>query len=253
MTARLRHEGAKVRIFVEDNHLLVVEKPPGLLSQADASGAPDLLTLAKAYIKEKYAKPGEVFLALVHRLDRSVGGPMVFARTSKAAARLSEQFRERTVRKIYQALVEGALQPPQGGIVGYMKKNEATRSAEAATVGEPGAQKAELEYATLWSSPANAARLAPLPGSRGRLPGAISCVEIGLETGRFHQIRFQLASRGAPILGDRKYGAQCALSGTNLALWCVRLEFEHPVGHNRICIDSAPPDEFRAASPASRQ
>jgi 23S rRNA pseudouridine1911/1915/1917 synthase len=253
MSASLSYNGAQVRIFLEDNHVLVVEKPPGLLSQADASGAPDLLTLAKAYIKEKYAKPGEVFLALVHRLDRSVGGPMVFARTSKAAARLSEQFRERTVRKIYQALVEGALQPTRGRIVGYMKKNEASRQAQAAAADEPGAQLAELEYEALWSSPAVAAQLVLLPAARGGLPDAISCVEIGLETGRFHQIRFQLASRGAPILGDRKYGAHCALSTKNLALWCVRLEFEHPVRHNRVSIDSAPPDEFRTLSTARDQ
>lgn len=253
MSASLRHDGADLRIFLEDNHLLVVEKPPGLLSQADASAAPDLLTLAKAYIKEKYNKPGDVFLALVHRLDRSVGGPMALARTSKAAARLSEQFRNRTVRKVYQALVEGALEPARGRIASLMKKNEAARKAEAAVAGEPGAQQAELEYATLWSAPAAPGALVPLPGAVGKPPAVVSCVEIGLETGRFHQIRFQLAARGAPILGDRKYGARCALSDAALALWCVRLEFEHPVGHNRICIESAPPADFRAPQSTNRK
>lgn len=246
MNARLEFEGARLRIILEDNHVLAVEKPPGLLSQADASEAPDLLTLAKAYIKEKYNKPGDVFLALVHRLDRSVGGPMVLARTSKAAARLSEQFRNRTVRKAYQALVEGALEPAGGRIVSRMKKNEAARKAESAADGEPGAQLAELEYETLWSAPAAARALAPLPGLSGGLPARVSCVEIGLETGRFHQIRFQLASRGAPILGDRKYGARSAIPRAALALWCVQLEFEHPVGRNRILLESAPPAEFRA-------
>ncbi len=243
MSAMLRHEGATLRIYLEDNHLLVVEKPPGLLSQADASGAPDLLSLAKTYIKEKYDKPGEVFLALVHRLDRSVGGPMVFARTSKAAARLSEQFRNRSVRKIYQAVVEGALEPADGRIENFMKKNEAARKAEIATAEEPGAQLARLEYETLWSAPASAQSLVRLAGGP---PAIVSCVQIGLETGRFHQIRFQLAWSGAPILGDRKYGARCAVAGSALSLWCVLLEFDHPVGHNRIRIESSPPVEFRA-------
>ena len=137
-----------IRVLYEDNHLLVVEKPANVPVQADASGDEDLLTACKGYIKEKYAKPGEVYLGLVHRLDRPVGGVMVFARTSKAAARLTEQFSAHRARKRYAAIVEGEA-PAEGRLTDFLLKNESTNTTAVVAVETPGAKQAKLSFRTL--------------------------------------------------------------------------------------------------------
>mgnify|MGYP005725432125 CR=1 FL=1 len=178
-----------------------------MLSQGDKTDDPDLLSLGKKYLKEKFAKPGNVFLGLVHRLDRPSAGVMVLARTSKAAERLSAQFRERKVQKNYVAIVEGELRG-SGACEDFLLKKE----ERVAVVGEnhPGAQKARLRWRT--SSVAD----------------GLSLVQIKLETGRKHQIRVQLANQGFPILGDFKYGARQSFDGKNLALHCESLSLTHP-------------------------
>ena len=175
-----------MNVLYEDNHLLVVEKPVNIPVQADASGDVDLLTLAKAYIKEKYAKPGEVYLGLVHRLDRPVGGVLVFARTSKAAARLSAAFSgHRGVTKRYCALVSGTPRAEEK-LEGCILRDERTGDARLVPSGTPGAKPAALSY-----------RLA------GQQNG-LSLLDIDLFTGRHHQIRVQLAGNNTPIWGDQR-------------------------------------------------
>ncbi|MBL8022087.1 MAG: RluA family pseudouridine synthase [Leptospirales bacterium] len=196
------------RIIYEDNHLLVIDKPAGILSQADGTRRDDVLTLCKAYIKQKYAKPGEVFLGLVHRLDFDVSGVMVLARTSKAASRLSEQFRDRSVKKFYEAILEGRIEPSAGRLEILMRKDEGKRMARQAEEDDHDAKPASLTYRTL------------------RRDGQRTLIEIQLESGRFHQIRFQFSENGHPIVGDTKYGARPSKHG--LALRAVRLVLEHP-------------------------
>ncbi|MCE9596879.1 MAG: RluA family pseudouridine synthase [Spirochaetia bacterium] len=196
------------RIIYEDNHLLVIDKPAGILSQADGTKRDDVLTLCKAYIREKYKKPGDVFLGLVHRLDFEVSGVMVIARTSKAAARLSEQFRNRTVQKFYEAVIQGKMDPPRGRLEILMRKDEGRRLARTAEEDDYDAKPASLSYRTLQKY------------------GQRSLIEIELESGRFHQIRFQFSEDGHPIVGDTRYGGSPARSG--LALRAVRLVLDHP-------------------------
>ncbi len=199
----------KPEVIYEDNHLLVVNKPAGILSQSDSTGRPDLLSICKDYIKEKYKKPGEVYLGLVQRLDRDVSGVMVFARTSKAAARLSKQIRERETGKIYHAFVAGN-PPPEGRLEGYLRKDEKALKAMPASAGEAGAQLAILTFRRMDTA-------------QGAEQGVL--LEVHLETGRFHQIRFQLSQAGFPIIGDEKYGGPPA---KHIALRCVELSLVHP-------------------------
>jgi len=239
-----------LRVLYEDNHLLAIDKPSGLLSQSDPGGDPDALSLAKDYIAERYNKPGAAYLGLVHRLDRSVGGAMVFARTSKAAARLSEQFRQGAPRKIYHALIERGrlaerIGAEEGKLEDYLRKDAKQKIARPAKQNDRDAKLARLRFRVRSSLPADAC--AGIMSLRARdLPrdfNGIDLVEIELETGRFHQIRFQLSRAGAPILGDRKYGARCGLQDRNarLALHCVSLEIEHPVQKNSVLLESPPP------------
>lgn len=219
-----------LRILYEDNHLLVVEKPPGLLSQSDHTGKPDLLTLAREYIRVKYNKPGEVYLGMVHRLDRAVGGVIIFARTSKAAARLNEQFSARTVKKIYLACVEGRITPPEGERTHWMRKNEATRMAEKSHPKDKFGKEAKLRYRVIRSE--NHDEFGP-----------VSYVEVELLTGRFHQIRYQLSAMGHPIPGDYKYGSRITLPGGNeshdrLALHAIRLTIKHPTKKEAMTFES---------------
>ena len=195
-------------ILFEDNHLLVVEKPENLPVQADASGDADLLSVCKAYVKETYHKPGEVYLGLVHRLDRPVGGVMVFARTSKAAARLTAQFQDRTAHKRYVAIVDGSA-PACGECVDWLLKDEATNTTRVVKEGTPGAKKAILRYRTL-----------------ARENGT-SLLDVELLTGRPHQIRVQLSSRNLPIVGDMRYHPH-AKPGTQIRLWAYTLTIKHP-------------------------
>jgi len=189
-----------------DDALLVVNKPPGVLSQADATGDPDVLALAKAWLAHEQNTPPDPFLGLVHRLDRPASGLMVLARTSDAARHLSRQFRERTVTKRYLALVEG----PLSGV--GRREDYLLRDGRHMRVGSPqhaDAQRAVLEWQSMG-------------------PGDTSLVQVRLHTGRRHQIRVQLAHHGHPILGDFRYGATTELDGRNLALHAYHLAVDHP-------------------------
>lgn len=202
-----------------DNHLLVVEKPAGMLVQADRTGDVDLLTLGRAFLKERYEKPGNVYLGLVHRLDRPASGVMVFARTSKAAARLSEQFRRRSVEKRYVALVEGEL---EGAGIARDRLTAVDGSMRVAANDEEGGRAAELHWRSI-----------------ARCEGC-TLVGVQLKTGRKHQIRVQLAAMGHPILGDFRYGATRAFDGRNLALHCHRLGFDHPTRKEWMVFEAPP-------------
>jgi len=208
-------------ILYEDNHCLAVVKPPGLPVQGDASGDESLMDEVKAYIKEAYGKPGDVFLGLVHRLDRPVGGVVLLAKTSKGAARLSEQFREHRVKKVYVALTEGIPEEKRGEVKQWIKKDEKKNRAEAFDHEVPGSKRAELTYRVLESG-------------HGR-----ALVEIIPRTGRPHQIRLAMKSLDTPIIGDLKYGAGQGL-GNRIELWAKSLTFEKPVGGDEITVRSEP-------------
>ena len=206
-----------------DNHLLVILKPPGLLSQADETGDPDVLSIWKEYLRRRFDKPGKVFLGLVHRLDRPASGIMVLARTSKAASRLTQQFRERSVVKEYVAVVEG--RPEKSGLLtDFLIKED--RRVRIASPDEAGARQAELD-------------LKPGVSTSG-----LTAVTVRLHTGRPHQIRVQLATRGTPIVGDFRYGARRELDGKNLALHAFRLSFTHPIGRERVEFMAPVPDNW---------
>ena len=211
-------------VLYTDNHLLVVVKPAGVLSQADRTGDDDLLTLGKRYIKQEFSKPGKVFLGLVHRLDRPVSGVMVFVRTSKAADRLSRAFRERAVEKRYVAIVEGRLTGSGEREDWLVKEDGRVRTVEAT---HPKARRAALR----WKS---------LGVEDGR-----SLVEVDLLTGRPHQVRIQLAALGHPILGDLRYGARNEFDGRNLALHAYSLGFEHPVRKEPMRFAAMPPATWK--------
>jgi len=209
-----------IRIVYEDNHLLVVVKPPNMPTQADASGDLDLHSAMKQYIAEKYQKPGAVYLGLVHRLDRPVGGLVVLARTSKAADRLSEQVRKKTLARQYVAAVRGNARDACE-LSDWLLKDEKTNTVRAVREGTPGAKDARLEY-----------RLA------GRA-GELSLVRVKLYTGRSHQIRVQLSHSGCPIWGDARYGA--GKPGEQIALWGAHLGLVHPTKKEEMRFDALPP------------
>jgi len=203
-----------------DNHLLVINKPAGLLSQADKTGDTDVLTLWKAWIKDRFDKPGNVFLGLVHRLDRPASGVMVLARTSKAASRLSDQFRQREPEKWYTAIVEGN-PGRQGSYTDYLLKTGShVRCVDQHT---RGARSAELSWFSLLNQ------------------DGLTVVAVRLKTGRSHQIRVQFSSRGFPLLGDMRYGAKRELDGRNLALHARRLVVWHPTREERMEWESVEP------------
>lgn len=197
-------------VLYEDNHLLVINKPAGLATQGVADDELSAVKLVKDYIKQKYKKPGNVYVGVVSRLDAQVSGVLVLARTSKSAARLSEQFRERTTRKIYWAVVDKPPQLSEATLTDWLKKDEKTQRMVVTTAHAIGTQKARLSYRVLKRLPAGA------------------LLEIELETGRKHQIRVQLAHHGIPILGDRKYGSRRPFAA-GIALHARTLEIAHPV------------------------
>ncbi len=214
-------------ILYEDNHLLGVEKPVNVPVQEDASGDPDMLTLLKEDLKERYNKPGNVYLGLVHRLDRPVGGAMIFAKTSKAASRLSEAVRSRQFEKTYLAVVHGVPSVRQGRLTHYLLKDERTNTVSVVPKGTSGAKEAILDYSVVGS---------PAKG--------MSLVRVELHTGRPHQIRVQFSYTGCPLYGDQKYGAKLNKPGQQIALWSSFVGIPHPVTKQPVQLVSSPPNEY---------
>ena len=212
-------------VLYEDNQIIVVVKPQNVPTQADLSGDKDLLTMIKEYVKEKYDKPGEVYIGLVHRLDRPTGGVMVFARTSKAAARLQEQMKTGLFEKKYLAVTVGVPRDRQGRLSQYLVKDEKNNMVRVVPAAVEGAKKAELEYKVL------------------EIAGSVALVDIRLITGRSHQARVQMQSLGTPIFGDAKYGGDKLAKGHNLALWAYELRFYHPVNKNPFVFKVFPPTD----------
>lgn len=213
-----------ITIVYEDNHLLVINKPHDLLSQEDQTGDPDVLTLCKEYLKREQNKSGNVYLGLVHRLDRPAGGLMLLAKTSKAAGRLSKQIRDRTIRKTYHAVVHG--DPPVNGMLSHhLLKNRDTNIVEVASADAPKTKEAILSFQKLEQA------------------GGLALLSIHLQTGRPHQIRVQMAEEGYPVWGDYKYGLRQP-DGRTMALIAVELVLMHPVRKEEIRFElPAPPVE----------
>ncbi len=212
----------KLNVLYEDNHVIVVEKPVNIPSQADKTGDEDMLSIVKHYLKEKYQKPGEVYLGLIHRLDRPVGGVMVFAKTSKAAARLSEQVRTKQFEKQYLVVVDGKMEAEQGILEDYLLKNEKNNISKVVKEGTKNAKLASLDYEVLkYAEDIN-----------------LSVVKVNLHTGRHHQIRVQFASRGHSLYADQKYGTRGR--GKQIALWAYKLSFYHPVSKQKLTFQVLP-------------
>ena len=207
---------SNLKILYEDNHIIGVVKPAGIPVQADKSKDIDMLTIIKLYLKEKYNKPGNVYLGLVHRLDRMVCGVMVFAKTSKAASRISEYIRNKDVKKRYFAILNGNLIKDGRDVklVDYLIKNEKTNTSRVVTKETKGAKEAILNYKVLENFKYNSKEY--------------TLVDVDLETGRHHQIRLQFANIGHPLYGDVKYGRNINKTGKNIALFSYYLSFYHP-------------------------
>jgi 23S rRNA pseudouridine1911/1915/1917 synthase len=210
-------------VLYEDNHILVVVKPVNVPSQADQSGDPDLLTILKADLKTRYQKPGNVYLGLVHRLDRPVGGVMVFAKTSKAASRLSEQIRTREFHKTYLAVIHGSPEVSIGQLRHYLLKNQTSNTVQAFSQPRPESKEALLDFEVI------------------ERHDNLSLVRVLLNTGRSHQIRVQFAAISHPLYGDQKYGADLNKHGQQIALWSTELHFKHPTRDEAMQFQSAPP------------
>ena len=210
------------RIIYIDNHLIAVTKPAGLLTQPDRNTDESLIDQTRQWIKKKYNKPNNIFLGLVHRLDRNVSGVVLFARTSKAASRLSKQFREGTPKKHYRAIVLGKLKEEHTTLVHYLRKEKSLR-ATVFPRETPTAKRSELSYKVINSLEKK------------------SLLEVSPSTGRFHQIRAQMAFIGHPIMGDVKYGAPEPLPNQEIALYAHKLVFSHPVSNEEITVTAPEP------------
>ena len=209
-----------LKVLYEDNHIIVVIKPYNIPSQSDKTNDIDMLSLVKEYIKEKYQKPGNVYVGLVHRLDRPLGGIMVFAKTSKAASRLSESIRNKSFSKTYLAVVNGKFEKQNGILENYLWKDEALNMSKVVSKDKKGAKLARLTYEVLAEK------------------NDLSLVKINLETGRHHQIRVQFSNAGHSLYGDQKYGKDSM--GKQIALWAYRLEFKHPVKDEIMKFEALP-------------
>ena len=214
----------KLVVLYEDNQVIVALKPHNVPTQADASGDKDMLSMVKDYVKEKYNKEGDAFIGLVHRLDRPTGGIMVFARNSKSAGRLSQQFASREIKKTYYAVLSKVPQAKSGHLVHNLKKDEKENIVTIVPLSEEGAKKAELDYKVLQIENENA------------------LVEVNPLTGRGHQIRVQFAGINCPLFGDNKYGKDKTKSSKNLGLWAGRLEFYHPTTKEKM-VFACPPEK----------
>ena len=210
-------------VIYEDNHLLVVNKASGVLVQPDPSGEPALEQLLKQYLADKYGKPGEVFLGVVHRLDRPVSGLVVFARTSKALARMNELFKQRDVQKVYRAVVAGEPPDEAATLVHWITRYPQQNQSKAHRKEVPGSQRAELHYRVVQRSE------------------KYKLLEINLMTGRHHQIRAQLQAVGCPIVGDLKYGYPRSSPDGSIFLHAGRITFVHPVKKEEITIEASMP------------
>lgn len=212
----------KLNVIYEDNHIIVVEKPVNIPSQGDKTGDVDMLEIIKKYLKEKYNKPGDVYLGLVHRLDRPVGGVMVFAKTSKAASRLSEQVRVKDFEKKYLVIADGKMEKQKDTLEDYLLKNERLNMSKVVKEGTKNSKKAILDYEVLkYDEEIN-----------------LSVLKINLHTGRHHQIRVQLASRNHSICGDQKYGTRGR--GKQISLWAYELSILHPISKERMTFKVLP-------------
>ena len=212
----------KLHIIYEDNHIIVVKKLPNIPSQADKTEDIDMLTIIKQYLKEKYNKPGNVYLGLVHRLDRPVGGVMIFAKTSKSASRLSNQVREKIFEKRYLAVVDGKFEKTEGTLEDYLYKDERNNMSKVVNSNKKNAKLAKLDYKVLiYDEIKN-----------------LTLVEINLHTGRHHQIRVQLSNAGHSIFGDQKYGKRG--KGKQIALWAYKLTINHPITNEEMTFKCLP-------------
>ena len=214
-----------MNVLYEDNHLLIVNKKAGEIVQGDKTGDVPLVETCKQYIKEAYAKPGNVFLGVVHRLDRPVSGCVIFARTSKALARLNDMFRRGDIHKTYWAIVEHNLCAPSATLIHWLVRNEQQNKSYAYDHEVPNSKRAELDYRVITE------------GDRYLL------LEVNLKTGRHHQIRCQLAKIGLPIRGDLKYGARRSNPDGSISLMARSIDFVHPVTKQPIHIEAPVPDE----------
>lgn len=211
-----------LKILYEDNHIIVVEKPPNIPSQGDKTEDEDMLTIIKHYLKEKYQKPGNVYLGLIHRLDRPVGGVMVFAKTSKAASRLSEQVRNKTFQKEYLVIVDGKLEKQKATLEDYLLKNQKNNISKVVKENTKNAKYAKLDYEVInYNEEID-----------------LSVLKVLLHTGRHHQIRVQLANIGHSICGDQKYGTRGR--GKQICLWAYKLTIEHPITKEKMTFTTIP-------------
>ena len=214
-----------MQVVYEDNHIIIVSKRSGEIVQGDKTSDEPLSETVKRYIKEKYGKPGEVFLGVVHRLDRPVSGLVVFARTSKALTRLNKMFAEGDVHKTYWAITKNTPKEPEGTLTHWIVRNEQQNKSYAYDKEKPHAKKAILHYRVIGHS------------------DNYSLIEVRLMTGRHHQIRCQLAAMGCPIKGDLKYGAPRSNPDGSISLLSRRMEFVHPVSKENICVEAPLPDD----------
>ena len=213
-------------VLYEDNHIIAVNKTCNEIVQGDKTGDTPLSDIVKAYIKEKYNKPGEVFLGVTHRLDRPTSGVVLFARTSKALTRLNEMFKSHEqIKKTYWAIVQGAPKQDEARLENWLVRNEAQNKSYIAKPGAKDAKQAILSYKTL---------------AKGE---HYTLLEVNLETGRHHQIRCQLAAIGCPVKGDLKYGAKRSNPDGGICLHARKIEFIHPVSKENICITAPIPDD----------
>lgn len=216
----------ELNVVYEDNHIIVVIKPQNIPTQEDESHDKDMLTMVKEYIKVKENKPGNVYVGLVHRLDRVTGGLMVFAKTSKAASRLTQEMHTEDFQKRYLAVVVGKPREKRGKLINYLQKNARTNTVQVVPELTTNAKRAELEYEVLEQKE------------------KVALVNIHLLTGRSHQIRVQMKHIGCPVYGDVKYGGDKLAKGHNLALWAFELKFIHPTTKENMTFKCYPPEDI---------
>ncbi|MBR4886709.1 MAG: RluA family pseudouridine synthase [Muribaculaceae bacterium] len=219
-----------MEVIYEDNHIIIVNKSPGEIVQGDKTGDTPLVEIVRQYIKETYAKPGNVFCGVAHRIDRPVGGLVVFAKTSKALTRLNDMFRNNEIHKTYWAIVQGRPKQPEAHLTHYITSVERNNKSYASLRPKEGAARSELIYRTL---------------AEGE---NYSLLEINLITGRKHQIRVQLSTTGTPIKGDLKYGARRSNPDGSISLLARSIRFVHPVSKKEIYVEAPVPDDKLWAS-----